>query len=52
MPESIIQLGSDVKIRPMHAEVFNMCVGSLITWYNRNCNVMLSTTFPSKVDLS
>ena len=31
-PESIIKLGSDVKMRPMHEEeVFNTCVGSLIT---------------------
>ena len=33
-------------------EVFNMCVGSLVTWYNPNCDVMLSITFPSRVDLS
>ena len=40
-------------MRSMHGEeVFNMYVGSLITWYNVNCDVMLSITFPSKVNLS
>ena len=40
-------------MRSIHQEeVFNMCAGSLITWYNPNCDVMLSITFPSKVDLS
>ena len=53
MPESIIKLGNHVKMRAVHEEeVFNVCVGSLITWYNPNCDVMLSITFPSKVDLS
>ena len=42
MAESIIKLGKDVKMRPIHEEeVFNMCVGSLITWYNPNCDFML-----------
>ena len=36
-------------MRSIHEEeVFNMCVGSLITWYNPNCDVMLLITFPSK----
>ena len=33
-------------------KVYNMWVGSLITWCNPNCDVILSITFPSKVDLS
>ena len=28
-----------------------MCVGSLITWRDLNCEVMLSIAFPSVVDL-
>ena len=40
-------------MRSIHeGEVFNMCVGSLITCYDPNCDVMLLITFPSKVDLS
>ena len=40
-------------MRSMHKEeVSNMCVGSLITWCNLNWNIMLSITFPLKVDLS
>ena len=53
MPESIIKLGSDINMRSRHKEeIFNMYVGSLITWYNTNCDVMLSITFPPKADLN
>ena len=51
MTEWIIKLGSDVSMRSIHEEeVSSVCVGSLITWCNPNCDVMLSITFPSKVD--
>ena len=33
-------------------EVSNKCVDSLVTWYNPNCDVMLSITICSKVGLS
>ena len=54
MPESITKQSSDVNMKSIQEEeeVPNMCVGSLITWYNPNCDVTLSITLPSKVNLS
>ena len=50
MPESIIKL---LNMRSIHKEaVSSIWVGSLITWYNPDRDVILSVTLTSKVDLS
>ena len=49
----MIKLGSDVNMGSMFEEkVSNMCIISLITCYNPNCDVISSIALPSKVDLS
>ena len=49
MPENF-KYDCDVKIRSVHEEeICTLCVGSLITWYNRNWDVkILSQGFHRK----
>ena len=40
----------NVNVRSMHkGEFLNKRVGSLINWYNSNCEVILSIVLPSKL---
>ena len=50
--DSIIKFGCVMKIRLIHVkELFNMCVGSLITWCNPDCHVKFSIASPSELIL-
>ena len=52
-PDSNTKCGCDVHIKSLHDEEFSYkWVGSLINWYNPNCEAILSIVLPSKLVLS
>ena len=51
-PESIANLGLDVKSKSMHkGDVPKVCVGSLVFWCKPSCEVNMSIFAPSKLVL-
>ena len=49
-PDLVIKFGCEVIIRSIHSQKgFNICVGTLITWFKRNCDEIFYMALPSIV---